>query len=79
MIISAFVCIYKITKETQAIEDLEYTVKVDPSMPEAYYNLALLYYDQGHIEQAKDAIKTAHELDPIEDQYQDFYNKLWNK
>ncbi|MFC0299731.1 rhomboid family intramembrane serine protease [Virgibacillus soli] len=69
----------KLQKETQAIEDLEYTVKVDPSMPEAYYNLALLYYDQGHIEQAKDAIKTAHELDPIEDQYQDFYNKLWNK
>src|SRR5690625_1872498 len=47
-----------------AIADLEQCISLTEEIPEAYYNLALLYYDTDQMSLAEETITKAIELDP---------------
>ncbi|HLR01138.1 MAG TPA: rhomboid family intramembrane serine protease [Virgibacillus sp.] len=50
----------------EAKEDLRKIIELDTSFPEAYHNLALLYYNEGNIDKAEKAIQKAVDLDDSE-------------
>ncbi|MEC5422251.1 rhomboid family intramembrane serine protease [Virgibacillus sp. C22-A2] len=59
-----------------AIEDLEKSIQLDGSMPEAHYNLALLYYSEGKLNDAEKAISQAYEMDPDREEFTDLYEEI---
>src|SRR5699024_4648589 len=61
-----------------AIQDLEKSIKLDDeeSIPESYYNLALLYYETGEQMKAEEAIKEAYNLNPQDENYIDLYEEI---
>lgn len=59
-----------------AVEDLEQSILHEPVLPEAYYNLALLYDSNGQIEEAKEMITKAYELNPDEESFAEVYKKI---
>ncbi len=62
-----------------ALEDLEQVIELEGSMmPEAYYNAALLYVENGETELAKERIKQAYELQPENEDIEGLYEQLWN-
>ncbi|MUK87123.1 rhomboid family intramembrane serine protease [Ornithinibacillus sp. L9] len=62
-----------------AIEDLERSIslqqRASEEIPEAYYNLALLYFNNGD-ERAGDIIRKAYELRPNDEAYQELYREI---
>src|SRR5437870_692720 len=63
--------LYKEAREAQqagdyktATQKYEGIVKLQPEMAEAHANLGLLYYQQGHAEQAAETFKKAIQLKP---------------
>ncbi|MBP2078191.1 rhomboid family intramembrane serine protease [Oceanobacillus polygoni] len=59
-----------------AIEDLEQSILHEPVLPEAFYNLALLYDSSGQLEKAKEMITKAYELNPNEASFINTYKKI---
>ncbi|TQS74547.1 rhomboid family intramembrane serine protease [Ornithinibacillus gellani] len=58
-----------------AIKDLEQSIALD-ELPEAYFNLAILYQDTGETEKADQAVRKAYELNPDDDMYQELYEEI---
>ena len=55
----------KLEQPTQALTDLERLVEIEPiAIPEAYYNLTLIYMERSNIEKAKNSIEKAVRLSP---------------
>ncbi|MTW84063.1 rhomboid family intramembrane serine protease [Virgibacillus dakarensis] len=63
-------------KTDLAVGDLEKVVELTNEMPEAYYNLAMLYMNQGKNDEAQQMVKKAYDLKPDDKQYQDLYEKI---
>jgi len=59
-----------------AIEDLEQSIEFESALPEAYYNLALLYYDKEQLEDAREMIGIAYEMKPDEEAFKEMYEKI---
>lgn len=59
-----------------AINDLEKSIKLEKDRPESFYNLAILYEDQGKNVKAQEAIKEAYELDPDNKDFTKLYEEL---
>lgn len=59
-----------------AIKDLEESIQIRGDIPEAYYNLAILYFDKGENELAKDAISKAVEMNPNRDDFNRLYERI---
>lgn len=62
-----------------AVEDLEKAVSIDQSIPEAYYNLALLYDELGAHTKATESAQKAYELKPNDKLYKELFKKLQKK
>lgn len=59
-----------------AIEDLESSIVLDNTIPEAHYNLALLYHNTGQETQAEDSMKEAYKLNPDDEGYMELYEEI---
>jgi len=65
-----------------AIKDLEQNITFQeedaeaPEMPEAYYNLALLYYEMNRVEEAEEAIESAYNMDPENEDFIQLYEQI---
>ncbi|MGY0692917.1 rhomboid family intramembrane serine protease [Virgibacillus sp. FSP13] len=66
----------QLDKPELATIDLEEVVQQTDEMPEAYYNLAILYYEKGKTDQAEEMIKQAYDLNPDEAAYANLYEKI---
>ncbi|WP_188453656.1 rhomboid family protein [Virgibacillus oceani] len=62
-------------KAELATKDLERVVKLE-DMPEAYYNLAILYSERGDEQLAAEAAEKAYELKPNDEDYIRFYEHI---
>ncbi|MHA6250971.1 rhomboid family intramembrane serine protease [Oceanobacillus sp. CAU 1775] len=60
----------------KAIADLEKSVTVGEPMPEAYYNLALLYRSKGELDSAKEAITKAYQMNTSDKKFEELYEDL---
>jgi len=60
-----------------AIADLEQCISLTEEIPEAYYNLALLYYDTDQMSLAEETITKAIELDPHNTMFKEFYDEIF--
>lgn len=69
----------ELDKTTLAIKDLEKIVGMDSDMPEAYYNLAMLYFNQGDNQKAVKSVKKAYELKPDDESYIQLYEQITGK
>ncbi len=63
----------------QAIADLEKSTELNDQFAEAYYNLAILYDDQGTDALATEHIQTAYELDSGNKDIQQLYERITGK
>ena len=61
---------------TRAIEDLERSITFDSTIPEAYYNLALLYHNNGQLGEAAEMVTTAYELKPENEDFRSLYEEI---
>lgn len=59
-----------------AIADLEQCISLTDELPEAYYNLALLYYETEQYKLAEDMIKKAVQLDPDNEMFKEVYDEI---
>jgi len=59
-----------------AIDDLEQCISLTDDIPEAYYNLALLYYEIEQFALAEEMITKAVELEPDNPMFQDTYDEI---
>ncbi|OZU89966.1 rhomboid family intramembrane serine protease [Virgibacillus indicus] len=66
----------ELNKIDPAIEDLESSIKLDDSIPEAYYNLALLYINRQETEKAEEAIIKAYEMKPENEDFIKLYEEI---
>lgn len=66
----------KLHEHDLALNDLEKSVAVKDTIPEAHFNLALLYYELNHYEQAKTAIDHALELDSSNKEFRKLNDKI---
>ncbi|MGJ9456970.1 rhomboid family intramembrane serine protease [Oceanobacillus sp. CF4.6] len=66
----------ELNKMNLAIRDLERSIASDSTVPEAYYNLALLYYNDGQLEDANEMITTAYELKPENEDFISLYEEI---
>ncbi|MFA1820416.1 rhomboid family intramembrane serine protease [Virgibacillus oceani] len=58
-----------------AIVDLEESIQYE-DLPEAYHNLALLYYQFDRTEEAEDVIKKGYELNPSDEDITELYEQI---
>lgn len=63
----------------EARNDLEESITYNDALPEAYYNLALLYEMDGETEKAQEAIEQALRMNPGNDDFQRLYEELTGK
>lgn len=60
----------KVEMVAKARQDLEALIAIEPNrIPEAHYNLALVYKDSGETEKAKKSLETAIKLNPTKDSF----------
>ncbi|GEN31098.1 rhomboid protease GluP [Cerasibacillus quisquiliarum] len=59
-----------------AMSDLERLIEIDPNIPEAHYNLALIYIEIQQYKQAKETIKKAYDLHPDDELIKGMYKQL---
>ncbi|GAA0345707.1 rhomboid protease YqgP [Bacillus carboniphilus] len=59
-----------------AVKHLEEAIQINPRFHEAYFNLSLLYYDQGKVTEAKKKAQQALKIRPSESKYKDWINEL---
>jgi tetratricopeptide (TPR) repeat protein len=57
-------CYYRLGRTSQANDCFLKATQLDPSVPEAWYNMSVLLFERGKTEQAKLGFKKALELDP---------------
>lgn len=69
----------KLGNNSIAIKDLEKSIDMGSEMPEAYYNLGLLYFNQGDEQKAKKNVEKAYELEPDKDSYIQLYEQITGK
>jgi len=69
----------KLGNNDLAMSDFESCIQLTDDIPQAYYNLALLYTDTGQIKQAKESITKAVELKPDEEDFKNVYNQLMER
>ncbi|WP_138415787.1 rhomboid family intramembrane serine protease [Aquibacillus sediminis] len=60
----------------EATNDLLHVVQIDSSFAEAHYNLALIYADEGNVEEAHDHAERASQLQPSNQDFQDLFQRL---
>lgn len=60
----------------EAKENLLLTIELSPSFHGAYYNLALVYYELGQIDEAINIIEPAIEMQPGNESYQELLDEL---
>ncbi|RLL48075.1 rhomboid family intramembrane serine protease [Oceanobacillus piezotolerans] len=63
----------------KAITDLEESTTYNNAPSEAYFNLALLYYNQGNIDRAAEYIAEAYKKDRSNPDYQKLYEEITGK
>src|SRR5690625_711542 len=56
--------------------DLEKSVEIESHFPEAYHNLAIIYYEKNDIDQAKKNIDKAMNQTSENDRFKEMYNKI---
>ncbi|WP_087971680.1 rhomboid family intramembrane serine protease [Oceanobacillus rekensis] len=61
---------------TLAVADLEQSITYESTIPEAYYNLALLYHDNGQLEEATEMVIKAYELKPENKDFISLYEEI---
>ncbi|WP_337020508.1 rhomboid family intramembrane serine protease, partial [Oceanobacillus massiliensis] len=66
----------ELTEIDRAITDLEQSIQSKNPLPEAYYNLALLYFNDGRIEEAREMISNAFEMEPEVEAYKSLYEEI---
>lgn len=59
-----------------AIADLEKSIEIDANIPEAYHNLALIYYMNGQQVKAEETAEKAYELKPDDPDYEKLVNQI---
>ncbi|MFC2948171.1 rhomboid family intramembrane serine protease [Virgibacillus sediminis] len=59
-----------------AKEDLEKSIEAKDPLPEAYYNLALIYNEEGNMEKAEEMAAEAYKLRPDNEDFADLYKRL---
>lgn len=63
-------------KEDKAFNDLKKAVNLNPSFPEAHYNLSILYSNRNQKEEARKHAKLANKLKPNNEQYKSLLQSL---
>ncbi|WP_121615048.1 rhomboid family intramembrane serine protease [Virgibacillus halodenitrificans] len=63
-------------KINEAKQDLQEAIKINPEFPQAYYNLALVYYNTGEQKKAEDAIRTAYKLNSENEDFIHLYEQI---
>lgn len=66
----------EMNKTSLAVDDLEKITEIDNDMPEAYYNLAMLYVDQGEKQKAVQTVEKAYEFKPEDESYIKLYEQI---
>lgn len=66
----------ELNKYDLALSDLERSIHFEDTLPEAYYNLALLYNDDGEPEKAEEAIRQAYKLKPEDHAFINLYEQI---
>src|SRR5690625_3872977 len=66
----------ELNKHDLALSDLEKSVQFEDALPEAYYNLSLLYNDGGELEKAEEAIRQAYKLKPEDHAFINLYEQI---
>lgn len=69
----------ELNQDHLAMEDLEESVAVKSDFPEAYYNLAILYYTGGIMDKAEDAAEKAYQLKPDDESFIKLYEQITGK
>ena len=69
----------KLNQPDKAIKDLEKSIELDNSVPEAHYNLASLYFRKGEMNKADAAIEKAYQLDPNNPKFTELYEEITGK
>lgn len=69
----------KLNQPDKAIKDLEKSIELDNSVPEAHYNLASLYFRKGEMNKADAAIEKAYQLDPNNPKFIELYEEITGK
>lgn len=60
----------------EALVDLERSVEAENPLPQAYYNLALLYHMNNQEEEAVEAIEQAYRMNPTEEEFYELYEEI---
>ncbi|MCF3941773.1 rhomboid family intramembrane serine protease [Oceanobacillus alkalisoli] len=60
----------------EALRDLEKSVTLQEPLPEAYYNLAILYDMDGEVEKSIQAIEQAYQMDPTNEDFINLYELI---
>ncbi|WP_164668608.1 rhomboid family intramembrane serine protease [Virgibacillus doumboii] len=66
----------RLGKIDQAVNDLRKTIQINNEFAEAHFNLAILYYNNGELNKAKERIKKAYELKPEGKDVQQLYEEI---
>lgn len=66
----------ELDKLNKAQADLEESIKQKPHFPEAYYNLAIVYYEKGEINKAEENIDRAMSQTSDQDRFKEMYEKI---
>lgn len=66
----------KMSKLDDAKTHLQHVIDLDSDLPEAYYNLALLYLEENDILNAKENAEKAAELKPSQTEYSDLVQEI---
>nr|WP_263325727.1 rhomboid family intramembrane serine protease [Neobacillus sp. Marseille-Q6967] len=61
---------------TEGKTHLQKAIQLNPNFPEAYYNLALIFYEEGNVEQAKLNAQKAAKLKPKQQEYLNLLQEL---
>ncbi len=51
-------------------------IQLSPNLPEAYFNLAIIYFQENDLEQAKKNVEKALELEPELSEHSDIVNQI---
>lgn len=66
----------ELNKYDLALVDLEKSIQFEDALPEAYYNLALLYNDNGESDKAEEAIRQAYKLNTEDEAFINLYEQI---
>lgn len=70
----------KLNQSNKAMDDLLHLISIEPNkIPEAHYNLALIYKDNNETSKAKKSLEKAINLDPTNNLFSDLYQDWFSK